>query len=98
VRFASNDAAKGWEELCRQAATNTRAAFDAIETDPCPTPSSGRQHQLKGALSTDTYGGKTLAQWQYEVTAGGRVWYLVDHDTHTCWVKYAGTAHPKVTE
>lgn len=98
VRFGSNDAAKGWEELCRQAATNTRAAFDAIETDPCPMAPSGRQHQLKGALSADTYGGKTLAQWQYEVTAEGRVWYLIDDATRTCWIKYAGTTHPGATE
>jgi hypothetical protein len=98
VRFASNDAAKGWEELCRQAAANTRAAFDAIEADPCPIPPTSRQHQLKGSLSTDTYGGRTLAQWQYEVTAGGRVWYLVDHETRTCWIKHAGTGHPKQTD
>jgi hypothetical protein len=94
----SNDAAKGWEKLCRQAPANTRVAFEAIETDPCPTPPTGRQHQLKGGLSTDMYGGKPLAQWQYEVTAGGRLWYLVDHDTRTCWIKHAGTAHPKATD
>jgi hypothetical protein len=44
------------------------------------------------------YGGKPLAQWQYQVIAGGRLWYLVDHDTRTCWIKHAGTAHPKATE
>jgi hypothetical protein len=98
LRFASNDAAKGWEELCRQAASNTRTAFDAIEADPCPAPPTSRQHPLKGSLSTDTYGGRTLAQWQYEVTAGGRVWYLVDHETRTCWIKRAGTGHPHQTD
>jgi hypothetical protein len=98
IRFAANDAAKGWEELCRQAAGNTRAAFDAIEANPCPTPPTARQHQLKGQLAVDTYGGKTLPQWQYEVTSGGRIWYLVDHDTRTCWIKEAGTGHPKKTE
>jgi hypothetical protein len=30
LRFATNDAAKGWEELCCQAPGNTRAAFDTI--------------------------------------------------------------------
>jgi hypothetical protein len=86
------------EELCRQAAANTRAAFDVIETDPCPTPPTSRQHPLKGSLSIDTYSGRTLAQWQYEVTAGGRVWYLVDHETHICWIKHAGTGHPNKTD
>lgn len=98
LRFASNDEAKGWEELCRQAAANTRAAFDAIEAEPCPTPPTGRQHPLKGGLSIDVYGGKMLDQWQYEVTAGGRFWYLVDHDMNICWIKYAGTGHPKATD
>jgi hypothetical protein len=32
------------------------------------------------------------------VTAGGRIWYLVDHDTRTCWIKHAGTGHPKATD
>jgi hypothetical protein len=27
LRFASNHAAKGWEELCRQAAANTRTCW-----------------------------------------------------------------------
>jgi hypothetical protein len=98
VRFASNDAAKGWEELCRQAAPNTRAAFDAIEAEPCPSPPTSRQHPLKGSLATDTYAGRALPQWQYEVTSGGRVWYLVDHETRTCWIKHASTGHPKKTD
>lgn len=34
IRFATNDAAKGWEELCRQAPSNVRSAFDAIEAAP----------------------------------------------------------------
>ncbi|GAA1754752.1 hypothetical protein GCM10009681_27430 [Luedemannella helvata] len=98
IRFATNNAAKGWEDLCRQAATKTRAAFDAIETDPCPQPPTARQHPLKGSISSDTQGGRTLPQWQYEVTAGGRIWYVGDVETRTCWIKYAGTAHPKSTD
>jgi hypothetical protein len=97
LRFATNDAAKGWEELCRQAAANTRAAFEAIEADPCPSPPTPRHHQLKGQLAHDSYGGEALPQWQYEVT-GGRIWYLVDQDTRTCWIKEAGTGHPKKTD
>lgn len=98
IRFATNEAAKGWEDLCRQAAANTRAAFDAIEAQPCPTPPTTRHHQLKGQLAFDDYRGRRLPQWQYEVTAGGRIWYLVDHDTRTCWIKEAGAGHPKRTD
>ncbi|MFC7549403.1 hypothetical protein [Plantactinospora sp. GCM10030261] len=30
LRFATNDAVKGWEDLCRQAPANTRTAFDTL--------------------------------------------------------------------
>lgn len=98
LRFATNDAAKGWEELCRQAPGNTRAAFDLVEADPCPSPPTARRHQLKGSLAQATHSGKVLPQWQFEVTAGGRIWYLVDHETKTCWIRHAGTGHPRTTE
>ncbi|WP_242002169.1 hypothetical protein [Kribbella steppae] len=45
-------------------------------------------------MSTDN----GLDQWQYEVTGGGRIWYLVDPDKRTVWISYAGTGHPKVTD
>lgn len=98
LKFATNDAAKGWEELCRQVPSNTRTAYDAIEVNPCPTPPTRRHHQLKGDLATENYAGKVPTQWQYEVTGGGRIWYLVDHDTRTCWIKAAGTGHPSKTD
>lgn len=98
LRFATNDAAKGWEDLCRQAPANTRTAYEAIEANPCPAPATSRHHQLKGQLATDTYAGTSLTQWQYEVTAGGRIWYLVDHDSRICWIKDASTAHPERTD
>ena len=98
LRFATNDAAKGWEELCRQAPGNTRTAYEAIETDPRPSPPTSRHHQLKGQLAWDVYGGQALPQWQYEVTGGGRIWYLVDGESHTCWIKEAGPGHPKATD
>ena len=55
-------------------------------------------HQMYGALSTGTRGGRRLPQWQIEVTGGGRVWYLLDEEQHTVWVTRAGTGHPKETE
>lgn len=98
IRFATNDAAKGWEELCRQAPSNVRTAFDAIESTPRPNPPTSRQHQLRGSLSTDVHAGQDLPQWQYEVTGGGRVWYLVDEVKRICWIKFASTSHPKLTD
>lgn len=44
------------------------------------------------------YRGRTLDQWQYEVTGGGRFWYLVDDETRTVWLTYGGTGHPPATQ
>jgi hypothetical protein len=39
-----------------------------------------------------------LEQWQYEVTAGGRIWYCPDPQDKIVWIVVASTAHPKLTE
>jgi hypothetical protein len=98
VRFADNQVAAGWEQLCAQAAGNTRRAWEAIVVDPRPKPPSERHHQLKYALATRAYRGRILEQWQYEVTGGGRIWYLIDDATRTVWLTYAGIGHPKATD
>lgn len=97
MRFATNDAAKGWEELCRQTPYNLRRAWEALRTNPCPLATS-RQHPLKGTLSTGTFDGRQLPCWQYEVTGAGRIWYLIDDERHTVWIQAASTGHPKATE
>jgi hypothetical protein len=98
LRFANNDAVKGWEDLCRQAPGNTRAAYEAIRATPRPAPATDRQHRLKYDLAWGTHGGEQLEQWQYEVTAGGRIWYLVDAANRIAWLTRAGTGHPKATD
>ncbi len=98
LRFATAEAAKGWEELCRQAAGNTLAAWNDMRTRadaPSPTP---RHHQLKGSLSLALHSGVEMEQWQIEVTGSGRIWYLVDTARRTLWIKAATTGHPKITE
>jgi len=42
--------------------------------------------------------GRTLDRWQIEVTGAGRVWYLVDHESRTIWIDYAGPGHPRATD
>jgi hypothetical protein len=98
VLFGTNDAAKGWLELCAQAPGNTRDAWVAMRTDPLPAVRTPRHHPLKGALAMGTYRGRLLHQWQIEVTSGGRIWYLADADARKVFVMYAGTGHPKATE
>jgi hypothetical protein len=67
-----------------------------LRTAPCPPPTS-RQHQLKGSLGTGTFDGRSLPRRQYEVTGGGRIWYLVDAERRTVWLQVAGTGHPAAT-
>lgn len=42
--------------------------------------------------------GEPLEQWQYEVTAGGRIWYCIDARGGTVWMTGASPGHPKATE
>ncbi|SNQ50998.1 conserved hypothetical protein [Frankia canadensis] len=98
IRFASNDAAGGWEHLARQAPRNLRHAYDAIRSSPRARDNPDRQHRLKGRLGSATFKGQSVEQWQYEVTAAGRIWYLIDDANRTAWVIHAGTGHPKATD
>lgn len=98
VRFATSEAAKGWEELCRTARSNTWEAWAALTERPTSPENPGRQHRLRGRLGSHEIKGKTLEQWQYEVTSGGRIWYCPDPDTKTVWLVVAATGHPKPSE
>ncbi|MBO0870738.1 MAG: hypothetical protein J2P15_19450 [Micromonosporaceae bacterium] len=98
VIFGTNEAGKGWDELCTQATTNTRHAWQLMRTSPDPTPTTSRHHPLKGAYSTGTYRGRRLPQWQIEVTGSGRIWYLIDAERHRVVVMYASPGHPRATD
>lgn len=95
-RYATSDAATGWEQVCSAASANARLAWERITTDP--QQRSDRQHPLKGALATRTVNGEPLEQWQYEVTGGGRLWYCIDDNRRTVWLSDAMVGHPKATE
>ncbi|GGM13884.1 hypothetical protein GCM10012279_35130 [Micromonospora yangpuensis] len=97
LRFASAAAAEGWEQLARQAPTNLRRAFETIRTDPRSRVSPDRHHRLKGSLGSGLWKGEVCERWQYEVTGGGRIWYLVDDSRRVAWLTYAGTGHPRET-
>jgi hypothetical protein len=96
--FGTNDAAKGWDDLVQQSPGTLLEAWRLMRTDPIPSAPSSRQHRLKGSLAFGTYRGRPLAQWQIEVTGGGRIWYLVDASSHRVLVMYASTRHPKATD
>lgn len=97
INFGTNEAAKGWPELVAKAPGNVRRAWDLMRTDPGPGPGkpTNRHHPLKGELAYGTHRGRTLPQWQIEVTGSGRIWYLLDAEHRTVWIQLASTQHPK---
>jgi hypothetical protein len=98
VRFASGEAAAGWEQLCGAAAGNMRRAWLDISSDARPVVQTPRHHRLKYDVATASYKGVEMRQWQYEVTAGGRIWYLVDEERRIAWITLASVGHPKATD
>jgi hypothetical protein len=94
----ANEAAKGWGDLCTAATGNTRRCYEALRGDPLSTSDPDRQHRLRGRLATATLGGTEYPQWEYEVTAGGRVRYLVDQPRRIVYFVYASIRHPKDTD
>jgi dihydroorotase-like cyclic amidohydrolase len=81
-----------------EAPGNTRRCFEALRTNPLSKNDPDRQHRLRGRLGEGTLGGIDHPQWEYEVTAGGRVRYLIDEARHTVHLVHASTRHPKDTD
>jgi len=85
IEAVNDRVAKEWCKLAAVAPNELAAACDQLSTDPIKY--SNRQHRLRGDLATGTYEGTVYDRWQYEVTAGGRVWYFVDDPTQGGGVK-----------
>lgn len=98
IRYATKEAVTGWRDLCKQAPGNTLRAWEWMRSNPAPHPETTRHHRLKREYASGVYQGRELPQWQIEVTGGGRVWYLLDEENKTCWVKLARTGHPRQTD
>lgn len=98
VRFATSEAVKGWEYLCRQAPENTSKVWQEMRAHPAPHPQNPWHERLKGSFAYGTHSGRRLARWQIEVTSGGWTWYLPDEDKHVVWVQMASTEHPKAAD
>src|SRR5262249_22609477 len=98
LRFATNEAAKGWADLCSAVPGNVRRCYEALRANPASLRDPDRQHQVYGRLATAVLGGVAYPQWEYEVTAGGRVRYLIDEQRRTVHVVYASARHPRDTD
>jgi hypothetical protein len=93
-RFATSEAAKGWEELCRVVTAPTEVWAVLAERSARPHD-PGRQHRLRGRLAERRIAGRALQQWHYEVAGGGRVWYCPDAERRVVWVVAAAPVHPR---
>jgi hypothetical protein len=80
------------------APANTWEAWVVLSERPIDPENPARQHRLRGTLGRREVNGKLLEQWQYEVTAGGRIWYCPDRERRIVWVTLAGSRHPNVTD
>jgi hypothetical protein len=96
LRYANNEAVKGWDPICAAAPSNARTAWEKITADP--RERNSRQHPLKGSLGQRIVNGIEMEQWQYEVTSAGRLWYCIDDQALTVWLSDGHVGHPKATE
>ncbi|WP_343599040.1 hypothetical protein [Mycobacterium sp.] len=100
IRCATREAEQGWQDLT---ATARNAAVDAWDfLTKTPRERSDRCHPLRGDLASVQVAGVTLDQWQYEVTSGGRIWFVVSGspDGRTAGVILllrVATGHPNET-
>jgi len=77
---ADKGVADDWDRWAAQEPNAIAAAYDQLASNP--TQFSARQKRLEGATyGTGTYQGQTYDRWQYEATAGGRIFYFVDDPT-----------------
>jgi hypothetical protein len=96
--FAEKPVAIGWRDLCNTAPSATYAAWETLTFRPTEPINPARHHRLRHGLARRVIDGQTLEQWQYEVTAGGRIWFCPDPKRRTVWLTYASPRHPKATE
>lgn len=79
VLAADKRVAEEWDRWAKQEPNALAAAYDKVAANAIEF--SARQRKLEGAMGVGTYEGKTFDRWQYEVTGGGRIFYLVDDPT-----------------
>jgi hypothetical protein len=58
----------------------------------------GRTHRLRPPLDTKRIGDRLLPQWQYEISAAGRVFYCPDAAAWVVWVTRVDLGHPRETD
>lgn len=80
IVFGSAPAERGWTDLKAVAKNALSDAWDYLTAHPTKYDAA-RCYQLRGDAGAIIIDGKTLPQWQYKVTNGGRLWYAVEEPT-----------------
>lgn len=95
MRYATKEFL-AFAEMEKQFPGNTDEAKAKLRT--APTTRSDICKPLRGSLGKRTIGGVEMNQWQYDISAGARLWYCVDPDRQIVWFTLAATGHPRATE
>lgn len=96
LRFLSKRASDDWDKLCQTHGKNAARAYDHMQSDP--RARTDRNHPLRDALRERELDGKRLERWQYEVTSGARIWFLIDDARRIVWFEAVHLGHPKATD
>lgn len=77
---ADKGVAEKWDRWAQQEPNALAGPYDRLARNP--TEFSSRQKKLEGKTwATGTYEGMSFERWQFEVTAGGRIFYFVEDPT-----------------
>lgn len=96
IRFATNDARKGWRDLVATIRNPITETWDFLTRTPLTTTPTN--YRLKGDLATVQRAGKSYDRWQHKPTAKGsaRIWFYVDG--YRVFLEQVHTSHPNETK
>lgn len=99
IRFGTHAADKGWQDMLAAARNAVVEAWDFLTRNPHER--CERCYPLSGEMATVTLNGVTFTRWQYKVTDGGRIWFVVGKsETHagTVIIEAVHAGHPTATD
>ncbi|GAB96065.1 hypothetical protein BJY21_003591 [Kineosphaera limosa] len=95
LRYATKESL-AFAELEKRFPDNAQEAKERLRT--APTTRTDVQKPLRGALGRRAIRGVEMSQWQYDISAGARLWYCVDSESRVVWLTLAAAGHPRATE
>lgn len=99
VRPVSRRVLREWQSAQAAEPDLMAAERERLRTRPMDRSANPRRTaRLKAGLAMRNIGGARLAQWQHELTGGGRIWYCPDPSSRTVWVTKVSLRHPKQTD